>query len=283
MTIKCIVLDFDGTFSDVEAEAEPFVPAYRRDVFDLVGRDSSALWDTEEARIRAEPGRYGWEYRGRIVAPANADPFLRSTVTAQRVCDAAGVLKDLDLRSELLDVIYRRNYHHTRPVLRPEAREVIEALVGLGLPVFVVTNASTQAVEKKLAHCAPAVAERLRVFGDARKFDLREPRAPDPRFDALASELEVPGLSRGVQLRRGAYFEAFARIWELTGAQPSETLVAGDIFELDLAMPLALGCHVQLVTRADTPSYEQAFLRGRAPQGGVGDSLRAGAARATGG
>jgi FMN phosphatase YigB (HAD superfamily) len=275
MSIQCIVLDFDGTFSDVEAEAAPFLPLYRRDVFDLLGRSAAAAWEREEERIRAEPGRFGWEYRGTIVAPANADPFLRSTVVAQNLCELFGVLENRELRSELLDAIYRRNYVHTQPVLRPEARTVIEGLVALGLPIYVVTNAATAAVQKKLRLSAPEAAERLTVIGDARKFEVREPRSADARFDGLPSELEVPGLRRGVQLRRGAYFEAFARIWEETGAAPAETLVCGDIFELDLAMPLALGAHVHLVTRPDTPEYEQAFLRSQAPRGGVSGDLGA--------
>jgi hypothetical protein len=40
----------------------------------------------------------------------------------------------------------------------------------------------------------------------------------------------------------------------------SELVVIGDIFELDLAMPLALGARVGLVTSPRTPAYERAYV-----------------------
>ncbi len=39
--INCIVLDFDGTFTDVYEEARDVPRAYRADVADLAGRDVS--------------------------------------------------------------------------------------------------------------------------------------------------------------------------------------------------------------------------------------------------
>jgi hypothetical protein len=37
--------------------------------------------------------------------------------------------------------------------------------------------------------------------------------------------------------------------------------VIGDIFELDLAMPLSLGARVGLVNSERTPAYERAFVK----------------------
>jgi hypothetical protein len=44
------------------------------------------------------------------------------------------------------------------------------------------------------------------------------------------------------------------------GATFADLVVIGDIFELDLAMPLALGARVGLVSSAHTPTYERAFV-----------------------
>jgi hypothetical protein len=49
-------------------------------------------------------------------------------------------------------------------------------------------------------------------------------------------------------------------------------VVVGDIFELDLALPLALGARVGLATGARTPPYEVAFVENH-PRGRVLTSL----------
>ena len=69
--------------------------------------------------------------------------------------------------------------------------------------------------------------------------------------------------------------EALRRIWKETGTTPEQTLVAGDIFELDLALPAALGAHVQLVARDNAMAYELNAVKALGPRGGVDRSLRA--------
>jgi hypothetical protein len=67
--------------------------------------------------------------------------------------------------------------------------------------------------------------------------------------------VRVEGVARPVYLRRGSYFEALCA----TQFPLAETLVVGDIWELDLAMPAALGAHVHLIQRAspfETYAYE---------------------------
>jgi hypothetical protein len=58
--------------------------------------------------------------------------------------------------------------------------------------------------------------------------------------------------------------------WDETGTGPDSTLVVGDVFELDLAMPAALGTHAQLVIRAGTMFHErqlaQKLARGEADE-----------------
>ena len=79
----------------------------------------------------------------------------------------------------------------------------------------------------------------------------------------LASALSVcsrPDLSRPVLLRRRRYHEILAAIVAASGSTFADLCVIGDIFELDLAMPLALGARVGLVTSSRTPDYERAFV-----------------------
>lgn len=275
MTPRALILDFDGTFTDVAREAEPFVPVFRAAVVDLLGREIDAAWEEAAAEIARHPGRYGWVYEGRIVAPAGADPYIQTQTIVQRVFDGAGILRDPKTRAAVTNTLYRLAYEHTRTAFRPGAREVLAAVATSGLAAYVVTNASTDVVRRKLEELDPATLERLGVVGDAQKYVVCEPREPDPRFGGVAAESHLEGLERPVYPRRGRYFEALARIMKETGARPEEVLVCGDIYELDLALPIALGMQVQLVTGATTPRHEIRAVEALGARGGHAGELGA--------
>ncbi|MBJ6764600.1 HAD family hydrolase [Myxococcaceae bacterium JPH2] len=276
MAIACVVLDFDGTFTDVVAEGAPFQAHFRAGLERLVGREVGAAWDEEVAVLRNGVDSYGWEMAGRIVAPAVADPYLTATCVAHRLFQRFGALPEEGPRTEAVQTLYREAYVHSATAFKPEAKEVLEALLATGMPVSVVTNAHTDMVEAKLDRLAPRGRERLKVFGDARKFQLEDADPMDARFAALPESQVLEGvLGRPVYLRRGRYYAALRRIWETTGTSPESTLVAGDIYELDLALPAALGASVQLVARDNVLPYERAAVERLGARGGVDRSLRA--------
>jgi FMN phosphatase YigB (HAD superfamily) len=260
---RLLILDFDGTFTDAHAEAEPFLAAFKRDLFDLLGRDASAEWDEQAADVRNHPQRYGWRIDGRISAPAVADPYLSASAIAQGLFDRFGILQNDDTRSQVLQTLYRKCYALTASVPRPDARAVLEDVLRRDLSVCIVTNSDTDTVQKKVDGLQLADAARLCVIGDARKFVLdAAPR--DAIFDAL-EELVLPGLEhRTVITKRGHYYDLLRGLWADTSSSAETTLVCGDIFELDLALPLALGCRVHLVHRDETPPYEVGFVEAHA-------------------
>ncbi len=276
MAIRCVVLDFDGTFTDAAAEGAPFVQHFRRRLSEELGRDvMEAGWAEVEAQVLASNEEHGWEVGGLVVAPATADPYLLANFVARRLCERLGVMPDKAERAKLLDALYREAYAQVGMAFKPEAKEVLEALLDTGLPVHVVTNAHTDTVEAKLTKLAPRGRERLHVSGDARKFLIEPPTTPDAVFEAVPETVQVESLVRPIHLRRGRYYDALRRIWNQTDTSPETTLVAGDIFELDLAMPAALGAHVQLVARANTLEYERRAIAALGSRGGMDPSLRA--------
>jgi phosphoglycolate phosphatase-like HAD superfamily hydrolase len=278
MRFELLVLDFDGTFTDVEKEAIPFLAAYRADLEARLGAEAVEGWDEVATHIGESPERFGWEFEGRIVAPSHADPYVMATSTAQKILDDHGLVTDPAERRRFLEEVFRANYAKASSVFRPEAREVAEALLATGAPVYVVTNSSTDAVHVKLDALAPRGRERLTVIGDAKKYVIADPGAPDPSFDALPETRALSGLERPIYLRRGLYFEALAAALAAAGATPDRALVCGDIYELDLAMPAELGFHVHLVARPGTPSYEREAVAAH-PRGAVSETLDAVLAR----
>lgn len=259
-----LVLDFDGTMTDAEAEGRPFRDGYLEDLCALVGRPAGdpevmAIVEQVEAELVAAPAAHPFLWMGRPVAPATVDPYLRMVPIAHRVLDRFEVMPSPIDRGRLLGgVLYKYNYAKTlgHPVFRPGAGDVLRALADR--EVWIVTNSDTHAVAGKVAALdreAPGIVTlTARVRGYARKFDI------DDSWTGVAAELALPGLERPVLLRRRAYHDILRQILDDAGATFADLVVVGDIFELDLAMPLALGARVGLVVSPHTPPYERAYV-----------------------
>ena len=283
MRVDTVVLDFDGTFTDVEIEAAPFTAAYRSDLEDLLGRDVSRLWSEEEQVILSKPADFGWQFGGKVVPPANADPYLLATAVTQRIFDRLAILSSAPLRTDVSQSLYRNAYHYTATSFRPEAREVLEALLATKAHVFVVTNSHPEVVAQKIDALSPKGRERLEVFGDAKKYVVDEASPTDARFAALPETKRLPGLeSRPVFLRRGRYYEVLRAIWKNTGTSLENTLVCGDIWELDLALPQELGAQVQLIERKTTLEFERRAVESAGDRGQVSATLTPLIGRVTG-
>lgn len=255
-----LVLDFDGTVTDAEAEGKPFRTGYLEDLAALTGRSLDEISSAAariEADIQAAPDRYGWEYGGKIVAPAMVDPYLRIMPVARQLFDEYGVFRDPVDRTRLLDnILYKYNYQKTDIVFRPGAAELFAAL--RDRPVWVVTNSHTEPVRKKIRTLGPCgeldwLLDRVR--GRAQKYVV------DEDFDEVPSSMSLPGLARPVLLRRRRYYEVLAELLDREDRTFADLLVIGDIFELDLALPLVLGARVGLVVNPFTPRYERDFLQ----------------------
>jgi hypothetical protein len=275
-----VVLDFDGTMTDAELEGRPFRDGYIDDLCALVGRPALdpevlAIVAVVEAELVRDPAAHPFLWMGRAVAPATVDPYLRMVPVANRILDHFGAFPSALDRGRLLgSILYRHNYARTlgHPVFRDGAGEVLRALgVDSSRATWIVTNSDTHAVAGKVAaldHIHPGVAWLTsRVRGQARKFEV------DDAWTGTPAELAVDGLHRPVLLRRRAYHDILRELLDSAGATFHDLVVIGDIFELDLAMPLSLGARVGLVASAHTPPYERAFVAGH-PRGRVIEHLR---------
>jgi FMN phosphatase YigB (HAD superfamily) len=277
VSMTVVVLDFDGTMTDAEAEGRPFRDGYLADLCALVGRPAGdaeieRIADDVESELARAPESHPFLWMERAVAPATVDPYLRMVPIAHRILDRFDAFPGATDRGRLLgSVLYRYNYAKTigHPVFRPGAAEALRGL--RGTPTWIVTNSDTATVAEKLAALdreSPGVAWlTTRVRGHARKFDV------DDAWAGAPESLAVPGLDRPVLLRRRHYHAILEAVLEEAGAGIADLIVIGDIFELDLAMPLALGARVGLVASGHTPAYERAFVAGHA-RGHVIEDLR---------
>lgn len=277
-TLPVIALDFDGTMTDAEIEGRPFFDGYLEDLITLVDAPAAsvrALAEKTFGDILAKPAEYPFRFGKQqlAVAPAVVDPYLRMSTIANRVLDHYKVFTDSAERDRLLSgVLYRHNYQRTleQPAFRAGAADLLRALgERRDRAVYVVTNSSTHHVREKILRLDREAGGGIawladRVRGNASKFVI------DDAWSAGPSDLVVDGLDRPILRKRHRYFEILG---ELCGGDFSQLTVLGDIFELDLALPDALGARVALVKGPYTPPYEIAYLQALGPRAHVATEL----------
>lgn len=261
--MRLLILDFDGTMTDAEREGAPFREGYLEDLATLTELPLGSVKEAAarfEAEVAANPSAHGWLFNGRIVAPASVDPYLRMMPVARKILDEAGAFTSDADRTRLLDgILYKYNYQKTRTAFREGAGAFLRAMgARADVVTCVVTNSHTEPVQGKIRLLDEAEGGTAwllpSVYGRARKYVL------DDSFTAVPEALELPGLSRPVLLRRRAYFEVLDGLRQRHGLAWSDVRVCGDIFELDLSLPLALGASVALIANPHTPLYERAYL-----------------------
>ena len=242
-----LLSDFDGVWTYPDAEGAAHGAELDDALLTVAGeRDHDAVlaWiAAARAAVRAEPARWGWSVAGRVSAFADEDPFtehgaLLHYLDAQRARDpiAAQLVAAIEQRGMTLDAF--GGAAHVRGVQAVEMRrgpgitvaaaEAGRALLAAGVEVVVVSNSGTDKLQRWFAHARvpacvhPERAEHaLRLRGSARKFVL----AP-----GAGERITIGGLS--VDVARPDY----ARVL----AEEAPDAVVGDVFSIDLALPLAL-------------------------------------------
>ncbi|MBI5534359.1 MAG: HAD family hydrolase [Deltaproteobacteria bacterium] len=261
--VQCVVLDFDGTLTDADLHAASFQQASRDQLALRLGLGASQMqveWHRADAALHSSPESLGWEVEGWEVCPARADPYLIANSITESLLKQYDIGDGAEGRRAIVSQVHREAYLRVLPTFRKEARAVLERLLDLDLAVCVVTNSHTDTVSALLDSLSVRGRDKLRVRGGASKFSVCGPTVPSRRFDALPDKVTLAPVQREIYVRRGMYFNLLQELWEDTSSSPETTLVAGDIFELDLAMPAMLGAHVHLVTRAGTLQSELAAV-----------------------
>jgi FMN phosphatase YigB (HAD superfamily) len=256
MSIKTLLFDFDGTLTAVDRIIPDFLAAYRSTFLEKTGI-SASIWDETLAAVQSGSPGLGWMLCSYEACPADADPYILASETALRTLASCGMVGS---HAELPGKLYGSLYAEHQAPFRPETAEVLTKLVESGYLLRVVSNASTGKVEERLKKELPAgICSEIPVFGDATKFLVCPASLQSPeraRFDALP--MHIPGPGRPVWLKRGKFFDALQRA--KGNVLPEDTLFIGDIYELDLVLPKALGYRTLLIERKaplGTHAYER--------------------------
>jgi len=242
-----LLSDFDGVWTFPREEGVAHGEALDSALEALVGEGERAgvrEWVARaRAAVRAEPLRYGWVSAGRISAFADEDPFtehgaLLHYLSEQRAHDplAARLAAAIEADGSTLDAFggrchvagVQRVEARRGPGITPAAAAAGRAMLGRGVEIVVVSNSGTEKLDRWFRHAdVPArvhpdhAPQSLRLRGSARKFVL------------------APGAGEGLEV--GSMRVDIARSdYERVLREEKPDAVVGDVFSLDLALPLAL-------------------------------------------
>ena len=244
-----IILDFDGTLTDTENEARPFLKKWNELFSEKTGVPVKCLENSiaeAKAAILSDTKK-GWMNNGYVAAPATADPYILNSTIFQYLSEKFRNEGKYDIPKDdnYLQDLFIQAYPYSTISFRKGAKELLGSLVQK-YNVNIVTNSKAGLVKKKITKLGNY---DIPVIGDAKKYVI---------FGSESIILE--GFPRQVFLGRDNYRKILDKFI------PEETLVIGDIYELDLALPEYLGFHTCLIGTSSTPFYE-IMHQSRIPKG----------------
>lgn len=244
-----IVMDFDGIYTDPTDEGEACSKFFQEKIISYglkeVGLDTIEQVDSwmGELRVRQanKPYSFGWRSEGRVSAFTFEDPFIRNIGLADFLDYLASIgdvkakavissLKKIDKMSSFGE-LSEWSFHQLKMKKRPDpgAKRWVEDAIQKGHEVIIVSNSATTKIEEFLDQNHYAADSRPQVRGGAKKFGLGKNSKPL----LLAKDMEGhKDSSVMADSNRPVYEEALLEL--------KPDAVIGDVFSLDLTLPLRL-------------------------------------------
>lgn len=285
MAIVKLISDFDGVWTNQEAEAVYVWDYMVKSIADLTGDTTesvnSILLECKKEMDRT-PYEYGWFYDGSIAAYYQEDPFgdnnaifdyinrAASTKSYSNFKQKLAVIKQAIEKKLNMNCASYSNDCFTKSTsqfklegkLKPveTAGEIVKELNGMGVEIVVVSNSKTEKIEHLFRKAGHTVTNertikrgRLHAIGDAKKFVIND------KFSVLPQYINISGRFN-VSLRRENYFNVLLK--------EKPNYVIGDVFSLDLALPLYLrlnddrfnGLKIIQKVHKHTPSWVKDYI-----------------------
>jgi FMN phosphatase YigB (HAD superfamily) len=259
--IENLILDFDGTFTDVTIEAVPMLAKWE-ELFLKAYPIPKNLFDDVHARIANEIRNDvsgGWIHGGVVVAPACSDAYVFNNAVYNKLIPyfkKEGLIpEELDVDSFMYHELFLKAYPFSSTCFREGAKEFLEE-ASSRCNIAIVTNSKTVGVEKKLLELG---FQGLDIRGDAKKYEVEQD--PNKIGELKSSVASFEGFPRQTWVSRMKYLNVLNNLNKERGFGRFSTLVVGDNFELDLALPSAIGYPTAQLVIPETPSYEVEYLK----------------------
>lgn len=256
MRKEMIVGDHDGTFTDAEKEFATYKEVFLQGLSKKLGSipllELDQLFDEAARTVETNPQEFTWSIDNTIIAPGTADHVLFVRTCAERTLEqlsqngAAVFTPPRGTWNSLLSELYWESYPRAGTYYKDGAKNILLDLHNTGRFTF-ITNSDPDAVRKKLnilLKDSGVDSHAISVVGNAKKWAI------DVSWEELEETMQPSHFPHAVQLRRKEYAMTLRSLPSPIG------LVAGDIFEMDLAMPSKMGIYTILLTSRFTTPWE---------------------------
>ncbi len=259
MAILKLLSDFDGVWTNQETEAEYVYDFITQKISELSGDSPDTIKNLfQQCRkdMDSSAYEYGWFCNGSIAAYYQEDPFGDHNAILDYINRSASKKSYSNFKQHLAkikDVILHKA-HKTLAEFSNEcfmkattqfklegklkpvetAETVVKELNSLGVQIVVVSNSKTEKIEHLFFKASLKATTdnskrgKLHARGDAKKFII------DNNYTAVPEYLEITDKYK-VSLRRSHYHKILI--------EEKPDYVLGDVFSLDLALPLYLRLH----------------------------------------
>jgi len=264
---QLIIVDFDGTLTHIEKDAEHFRPKFLPRMSEELGislDEFEQMVSEQEDDIERHPDLFGFTRCGRIVAPSNADPYILPYEAVRFIMHRMNALENND--DAIQEVIYRVFLEvigmlGNSFVFRDGIEEFLFSVQPE--PVYIVSSSSEKLLYWKIRTLGTEYRWVLsRAMGDANKYGIAD------TLNGVPETFQLPEYYRPIFIRRHQYYWMLDGLRRQHQVEWSDMLVIGDIFEADGALPFALGARFALMLREKSLQHEVNFLRSH-PRGMV--------------
>ena len=260
-----VILDFDGTLTAEEQQAQPLAQRSLDTLaHEIIGASRAQLErdyvETRE-RLLGSPAEYWWEVNGLIASYCDEGAFILNTTTLQTMLRdtpryAAAVADrfpaaEYDPVVDCTNHLFHRHTAELPTCFRPEARELLLTLLDHpAIQPLVLTNSLGDKVARHLE--ALQLPRPIEILGDTRQYDMQPAWSPPPNGLAIDGfpRWRVDPL-RHIDLRRPAYYAALMRMRK----EDDQIVVVADTLSLPGALALRMGIRFYLLATPYTPDW----------------------------
>ncbi|MCR4327638.1 MAG: hypothetical protein NUV46_03595 [Nanoarchaeota archaeon] len=253
-----LMLDFDGTLTDIEEETKEFQEIYPILFLEKFGLKKSKylpIFNEIKEELKSDEKK-GFILNGQDVLPVSSDPYILTQATSQEMIKREKLLVEdetktiIGLFGETLKKIPKQNAHYREG--KEKTKEFLDKTMRKYNLVF-VTNSQRGKVEHYLKELGSDYFCNISVIGNAKKLFV------NPNFDEVPESFTPPNFKREVLLRRDNYY-GILKFLSLGIFSNKNTKVIGDIYELDLALPDYLGYDVIQMENGYSKKHERDYL-----------------------
>lgn len=261
---KRLVLDFDGTITDIEKETEGFQGMYPYILLDKLNLNRKKYikkFKEIKEDFRNDSVR-GFKIYGHDAMPASCDPYILTQAAGQELINKLGIQIEnedkllVDLFLETMKEVGKKETFYREGIER--TKEFFDKIMPY-YEISFVTNASSEKVQKHLKEMGEKYFHKIDVYPNAGKLEI------DNDYKELPKKLCPTGFNapRDILLRRKRYHQVIDFLKDEKGFYPSITTVVGDIYELDLALPDYLNYNVVQIENGYSKEHEREYLGNR--------------------